>query len=187
MKTLLAVLLGCALVGNVLAVDPAARITPEIRTQIDAQKRALAQIAKNPTIVSAVRAQNLNGPIPGLSNREWRSLKSDSPVVRAFQKNPAAQLLAQKMAASKGLFNELFLCAAQGEKVAFVHKPSTYIHKGEPKFDVPMSGKTWEGVPEFDKSSRSHAVQIATPVLDKGKPIGVLVGGVSMRVMKSGS
>jgi hypothetical protein len=186
MKTLLAAVLGCALVGNLLAVDPAARITPEIRAQIDAQKRALAQIAKDPTIVSAVRKQNLDGPIPGLSNREWRSLKPENPIVRAFQKNPAAQVLARKMAASNGLFNELFLCGAQGEKVAFVHKPSTYIHKGEPKFDVPMSGKTWEGVPEFDKSSRSHALQIATPVFDKGKPIGVLVGGVSMRVMKSG-
>lgn len=186
MKTLLAVFLGCALVGNVLALDSTFRITPEIRSQLDTQKRVLAQWAKEPTVVAAVRAQNTKGPIPGLTNRKWRSLKPNDPTVTAFQQNPAGVLLTRKMAASKGLFNELFLCAAQGEKVAFVEKPTTYLHKGEPKFDVPMSGKPWEGVPEFDKSSHSHAVQISTPVFDKGKPVGVLVGGVSMRVMKSG-
>jgi hypothetical protein len=186
MKTLLAVLLGCALAGNVLALDSAGRITPEIRNQIDAQKRNLAQMAKDPTLVSAVRAQNAKGPIPGLTNRKWRSLKPDDHIVTTFQQNPASLLLARKLAASKGMFNELFLCAAQGEKAAFVEKPTTYIHKGEPKFDIPMSGKPWEGVPEFDKSSRSHAIQISTPVFDKGKPIGVLVAGVSMRVMKTG-
>ena len=186
MKILLAVFLGCALVGNVLALDSTARITPEIRGQIDTQKRTLAQWAKDPTVVAAVRSQNAKGPIPGLTNRKWRSLKLGDPTVTAFQQNPAGQLLSRKMAASKGLFNELFLCAAQGEKVAFVEKPSTYIHKGEPKFDVPMSGKPWEGVPEFDKSSHAHAIQISTPVFDKGKPIGVLVAGVSMRMMKTG-
>jgi hypothetical protein len=186
MKTLLAVFLGFVLTGNLLAVDPAARITPAIQAQIDAQQKKLAQWAKDPVIIKALRDQNKIGPIAGLTNREWRSLKPDSPVLRAFSKNPASVFLAKKMAASDGKFNELFLCAAQGEKVAFVHKPTTYIHKGEPKFDVPMTGKAWEGMPEFDKSSRSHAVQISTPVFDKGKPIGVLVGGVSMRVMKTG-
>jgi len=186
MKTLLAVFLGCALAGNLLALDSTSRITPEIRSQIDTQKRVLAQWAKDPTVVAAVRAQNTKGPIPGLTNRKWRSLKPNDPTVTAFQKNAAGEFLTGKMAASKGVFNELFLCAAQGEKVAFVEKPTTYIHKGEPKFDVPMSGKPWEGVPEFDKSSYSHAVQFSTPVFDKGKPIGVLVAGVSMRVMKTG-
>jgi hypothetical protein len=186
MKTLLAVFLGCALVGNVLAADSTERITPEIRGQIDAQKHTLAQWAKDPTLLAAVRSQNAKGPIPGLTNRKWRSLKPSDPTVVAFQQNPAGVLLARKAAASKGMFNELFLCAAQGEKVAFVEKPTTYLHKGEPKFDVPMSGKAWEGVPEYDKSSHSHAIQISTPVFDKGKPIGVLVAGVSMRVMKTG-
>ena len=172
--------------GNILALDSTGRITPEIRAQIDSQKRILAQIAKDPTVVSAVRSQNAEGPVPGLTNRKWRSLKPGDPIVTAFQQNPAGLLLSRKMAASKGMFNELFLCAALGEKVAFVEKPSTYVHKGEPKFDVPMTGKTWEGVPEFDKSSRSHAIQLSTPVFDKVKPIGVLVAGVSMRVMKTG-
>lgn len=185
MKLLLAVFLGCALAGHVFALDPAARITPEIRTQLDTQKRTLSKWAADPVLVSAVKAQNAKGPIPGLTNRQWRSLKPADPSVLAFQKNPAGVVLAKKLAASGGLLNEAFLCAAQGEKVAFVEKPSTYLHKGEPKFDVPMTGKTWEGLPEFDKSSRSHSVQIAVPVFDKGKPIGVLVAGVSMKTMKS--
>lgn len=184
MKTLLAVVLGCAFVGNLLALDPAARITPEIRAQLDAQKRTLVKWAAHPVLVAAVKAQNAQGPIPGLTNRKWRSLKPEDPVVLAFQKSPAGTVLAKKLAASGGMFNEAFLCGALGEKVAFAEKPSTYIHKGEPKFDIPMTGKTWEGLPEYDKSSRSHAVQVAVPVFDKGKPIGVLVAGLSMKAMK---
>lgn len=186
MKTLLAVGLGCALVGNALGLDPAARITPEIRAQLDTQIRTVAKWAADPVVVTAVRAQNARGPVPGLTNRKWRSLKPEDPTVLAFQKNAAGLFLTKKLAASGGMFNEAFLCGAQGEKVAFAEKPTTYIHKGEPKFDDPMAGKTWEGMPEFDKSSRSHAVQIAVPVVDKGKPIGVLVAGVSMKTMKAG-
>jgi hypothetical protein len=185
MKTLFVALIGCMLIGTLFAVDPTHRITPDIRRQIDVEQKLLAQWARNPVVIKAVRDQNALGPIPGLTNRKWRALKPDDPLIRAFRKNPASIFLAQKMASSKGLFNELFLCAAQGEKVAFVGKPTSYIHKGEPKFDVPMTGRPWEGVPEFDKSSRSHAVQISTPVFDRGRPIGVLVGGVSMRVMKN--
>ncbi len=184
MKLFFAVCLSWAVVGQALALDPAARITPEIRAQLDAQKRTLLKWAADPAIVAAVRSQNAKGPIPGLTNRQWRSLKPTDPTVLAFRKNPAGIALGKKVAASGGIFTEAFLSGAQGEKVAFVAKPSTYIHKGEPKFDQPMEGKTWEGMPEFDKSSRSHAVQIAVPVTDKGKPIGVLAAGVSMRVMK---
>ncbi len=186
MKTLLAVCLGCALVGNVLALDSAARITPEIRTQLDSEKRTLAKWAADPVVVAAVKAQNAKGAIPGMTNRKWHSLKPEDPTVQAFQKNSAGVWLTKKMAASDGMAREAFVSGAQGEKAAFVEKPTNYIHMGEPKFDVPMTGHQWEGVPEFDKSSHSHSVQISTPVFDKGKPIGVLTVGVSMKMMKAG-
>lgn len=185
MKTLLAALLGCALVGHVFALDSTARITPEIRAQLDAEKKTLVRWAADPVIVSAVKAQNAQGPIPGMTNRKWRSLKPNDHIVKAFETNAAGVLLIKKMAASGDMVREAFLCAAQGEKAAFAQKPTNYLHKGEPKFDEPMkTGKVWEGVPEFDKSSHSHSVQLAAPVLDKGKPIGVLVIGVSMKMMK---
>ncbi len=186
MKTLIAVMLGCALIGSAVAArDSSIRLNPEMTAVLDSQKKVIAQWAANPTVVAAVRAQNAKGPLPGMTNAKWKSLAADDPLVLSFQKNAAGVLLTKKMAASHGLIREAFLNAAQGEKVAFVQKPTNYNHAKEPKFDGPMSGQPWQGKPEWDKSSHSHAVQISTPVFDRGKPIGVLVAGVSVKELKS--
>ena len=69
-----------------------------------------------------------------------------------------------------------------------MEKTSSYIHKGQPKFDVPyVYGKPWQGQPEFDESSQSHQVQVAVPVLADGKPIGVLVVGVNLTKLAGSS
>lgn len=185
MKTLLATLLSCILIGNVLARDSASRITPEMQAALDKQAQVIAQWAANPVLVAAVKAQNAKGPLPGVTNAQWRKTSPDIPLIQAFQKNAAGVWLAKKIAASNGLFREAFLSAAQGEKVAFAEKPTQYIHKGEPKFDTAMKGHPWQGKPEWDKSSGSHSVQLTTPVLDRGKPIGVLAVGVSMKALKT--
>lgn len=185
MKTFIAVLLGCALVGSAVARDSSNRLTPEMTTVLEGQRKIIAQWAANPIVVAAVRAQNAKGPLPGMTNSKWKGLAADDPLVASFQKSGAGVFLAKKLAASNGLIREAFLSGAQGESVAFAQKPTTYNHAKEPKFDAPMTGQAWMGKPEWDKSSRSHSVQISTPVFDRGKPIGVLVAGVSMKAMKS--
>ena len=187
MKTLLALVLGCAFASPSFGLDSTDRLTPETQAVLNTQKQTVARWAADPVLVAAVKAQNAKGPLPGMTNRQWRGLAPGDPTVQALQKNAAGVWLTKKMAANNGLFREAFLSGAKGEKVAFVEKPSNYLHAGMPKFDVPMSGQIWEGQPEFDKSSRSHVVQIAVPVKSSGKPIGVLVVGVSMKMMKSGS
>lgn len=185
MKISLAVLIGCALAAQAFALDPASRITPPIQTALDAQKKIIAKWAAHPVVVAAVKAQNARGPLHYMNNRQWRALQPGSPVIRGFQSNPAGKFLTQKLTEGKGLYREAFLNASHGEKVAFVTKPSRYIHVNEPKFTIPMSGRSWQGAPEWDKSSASHAIQIATPVLDRGKPIGTLVVGISMKSLQS--
>jgi hypothetical protein len=69
--------------------------------------------------------------------------------------------------------------------VAFVEKTSSYIHKGQPKFDVPFgSGKVWQGQPEFDESSQTHQLQVSVPVLSGGKAVGVLVVGLNLTTLE---
>lgn len=184
MKTLpfLAVLL--ALSTTVYALDSEARITPAIQAQIDVQKRVVAKLASNSTLVSAVREQNKKGPIPGLTNKSWNKLDAGDPLVRSFQTSAAGKVLAAKIAGSQGMYRELFLSAAQGEKVAFTGKTSDYLHAGNEKFDLPMTGAVWQGKPEFDKSSHSYVIQLAAPVRSNGKPIGVLVAGLSMKTLE---
>jgi len=184
MKTKILFVLGWMLIGALHAADSSSRITPAMQSALDVQKKVVAGWATNPVLVAAVKAQNTKGPLAGMTNGKWKKLSPNDPLVQSFEKNAAAQWLAAKLNASKGVLREAFLSGAKGEKVAFVDKPSSYLHNGMPKFDQPMSGKFWEGAPDFDKSSASYVVQVGTPILSSGKPIGVLVVGISMKMMR---
>ncbi|MCC9000401.1 MAG: cache domain-containing protein [Candidatus Contendobacter sp.] len=156
-------------------------ITPAVQKELDQTIEVVKGWAAEPVIVSAVAAQNQKGPIAGMDNPKWKAIRRSDDLVKGFQNNDAAKLLKQKVDASQGLYSEAFLNASQGEKVAFVDKTSSYLHKGQPKFDAPFtSGKPWQGQAEFDESSQTHQLQVAVPVLADGKPIGVLVVGVNL-------
>jgi hypothetical protein len=155
-------------------------ITPAVQKEIDRSVEAVKVWAASPAIVKAVMAQNGKGPIAGMDNAKWKAVRRSDDVVKGFQNNEAGQFLKQKVAESSELYSEAFLSAAQGEKVAFLEKTSSYTHKGSPKFDVPFGGKTWQGKPEFDESSQTHQVQVSVPVLADGKAAGVLVVGINL-------
>jgi hypothetical protein len=168
-----------------VAVAAGFEMTPSIQSELDRQKTVVAGWAASPAIVSAVVEQNRKGPIAGMDNAKWKATRRSDAVVTAFQSNAAGQLLKAKLAESQGAFSEAFLSAAEGEKVAFAEKTSSYIHKGQAKFDVPIgSGKSWQGKPEFDESSQTYAVQISVPVVADGKSVGVLVVGVNLSYLE---
>jgi hypothetical protein len=158
----------------------------EVQAELDKQKSVVAAWATNPVIVSAVLEQNRKGPIAGIDNVKWKMTRRSDPLVMGFQTNPAGQFLRAKFTESQGAISEAFLNAAQGEKVAFVEKTTSYLHRGAAKFDVPFgTGKAWQGPAEFDESSQTYAVQISVPVLAEGKPIGVLVVGVNLSYLET--
>ena len=103
------------------------------------------------------------------------------PFVRGFSKNDAATFLKSK---KTDVIAEAFVSAADGRKVAFLAKTSGWSHKGKPKHDVPMTGKTWQGAVEVDESSGVQSVQVAVPVMDGGKPIGSVVVGLAIAKLK---
>jgi hypothetical protein len=156
-------------------------LTPAIQAELNQQKDVIAGWAAAPEVLKAVKVQNSSGPIPEMDNARWKTLRRGDLVVRGFQMNPAGRFLKAKLNASGGTYSEAFLSAAQGEKVAFVEKTTSYIHKGSKKFDVPFQGgQPWQGEPELDDSSQMYTVQLSVPVVDEGKPIGVLVVGVNV-------
>jgi hypothetical protein len=156
-------------------------ITPAIQKELDRHVEIVKGWAANPAVVKAVLAQNEKGPIQGMDNPKWKTVRRSDELVKGFQKNEAGQFLTQKIDASNDTYSEAFLSAAHGEKVAFYEKTTSYIHRGSPKFDVPFdTGKPWQGKPEFDESSQTHQIQVSVPVLSGGKPVGVLVVGVSL-------
>jgi hypothetical protein len=156
-------------------------ISPAVQKALDRQVEVVKGWAANPLLVKAVAAQNEKGPIAGMDNAKWKTVRRSDELIKGFQTNEAGQWLRQKCTESNGVFPEAFLNAEKGEKVAFYEKTTSYVHKGSPKFDVPFNSKrVWQGSPEFDESSQTHQVQVSVPVVDAGRSIGVLVVGVSL-------
>ena len=177
----------CALFGIFALLSSASTyagkfdVTPPIHAALDKQKTLIAAWASDPVIVNAVKAQNAKGPIIGMDNPKWKSIRRTDPLIAEFQSNEPAVFLKSKVDAGQNIYSEAFLSAAAGEKVAFVEKTSSYLHKGTPKFDVPFTtGAAWQGSPEFDESSQTYAIQLSVPVSAEGKIIGVLVVGISL-------
>jgi hypothetical protein len=171
-------------------------ITPELQKQIDDYKAIVAKWAADPVIVQAVVDQNKKGPIDGLDNKKWATLRRRSSEITAFQTCPAGKQLTDWLQGTNGAVSEAFLNAAQGEKVAFVEKTSSYIHAGKSKFDVPFKEhKNWQGKPELDESSQTYSLQVSVPVVQKTKVegeeqpkeevVGVLVVGLNLAVLQA--
>lgn len=173
-KTILLIVGVCTLL---FAVASTQAQTPELQQKIDATFKEIKQWASDPVIVNAVKAQNasLSAEYAAITQEKWSSLTVLDPLVRSFTKNDAGQFLKSKKTEAIG---EGFISDANGNKVAFLSKTSAWNHKGKPKHDEPMAGKTWQGALEVDASTGLMMVQIAVPVLDGGKPIGVIVVGI---------
>lgn len=177
------------LVMNVAAQEPEKKfeITPAVQQQIDGWKKTVAEWTVDPKVMAAVVDQNKKGPLEGMDNKKWKTLRRRSPEVDVFTTNDAAKQLEAKSKATNGVVSEAFLNAQKGEKVAFLEKTSSYLHAGSPKFDLPFEKlQPWQGKPEFDESSQTYAVQISVPVMDPKDPkkaIGVLVVGLNLTQM----
>jgi len=161
----------------------AADLEPALQSKIDAQVKLAQELAANPIVIGAVKAQNAARPpeFAAMNQEKWKSASVLDPVIRKLSKNEVAEYIrAHKDAA----VSEAFVSDAAGIKVGFLGKTSAWCHKGKPKHDVPMAGKSWQGEVEVDASSGVQQIQISVPVLDGDKPIGSLVVGLGLSRLK---
>lgn len=175
-----------AFAGSMLAallclsrVAAASGLDPALQASVTAKIKEVKAWAADPAIVSAVKQYN-TGKAPqaaSMDQAKWTNTSVIDPFVRGLTKTPAAQVLKSKRGE---VVSEAFLSGADGGKVAFLGKPTNWSHRGKPKHDQPMGGKTWQGDVEVDESSGLQQLQVAVPVLDSGKPIGSLVVGLSI-------
>lgn len=173
------ILLGLALITLNCNGLHAQGLDAAIQLKVDAKIKEVQVWAADPTIVGAVKQQNSAPPAEyaAMNQDKWKTLTVLDPFVRSFTKNAAAAFLKSK---KTDVVGEAFLSDANGVKVAFLNKSSNWSHKGKPKQDVPMTGKTWQGPVEIDESTGLQLVQVAVPVLDGDKAIGSLVVGLAV-------
>lgn len=169
-----------AAVALLAAVAPAADgLSPALRAKVDAKLEKLKAWSIDPRIVLAVKEANAR-PVAGstgMDNAKWKSLTVLDPFVRSFTKNPLGAYLKSKQDPQ---IAECFVSAANGTKVAFLAKTTSWSHADKDKHRTPMSGRVWIGPVEIDESSGQQQVQVGLPVLDGAKPIGSILIGLAV-------
>lgn len=177
-RTVAGLLLAVLLCGSRWAAADS-DMDPLLQARVHAKITEIRAWAAEEAIVNEVRQYNLakSTQAAAMDQATWANTSVIDPFVRGLTKTPAAAVLKSKRS---DLVAEAFLSGADGGKVAFLGKPSRWSHKGTPKHDLPMIGKSWQGEIELDESSGLRQLQVAVPVLDGGKPIGSLVVGLSV-------
>jgi hypothetical protein len=173
------ILLILSLTGLAKPAFGAGASDPALQAKVEAQIKVIQAWVSDPAILNAVKAQNASLPpeYAAMTQDKWKDLSKLDPLVRSFDKNPAGVFLKSK---KSDTVIRSFLSDAAGRKVAFTAKTLSWSHQGDPKHELPMTGKTWEGAVEQDKASGREQIQIAVPVLDGDKPIGSLVVSLSI-------
>lgn len=161
------------------AAAGAQALSGETRAKVEKHAASLKSMGTSPQVVAAVKAHNANPPAPykKMTNAAWKDLTLLDPLVRNLAKSDLGQFLKSR---KTEVVTEAFVSSADGSKVAFLSKTTSWNHKGKPKHDVPMSGQVWIGSIEVDESTGQQQVQVGIPVLDGGRPIGSLVIGLSV-------
>lgn len=158
------------------ATAHAEALSPAQKTQVEAKLASLKDWGRTPEFVAAV-----NAPAPAwaaaMDQDRWKGLSILSPEIKELSKNALANWIRGQ---KDGTISEAFVSRANGTKVAFLGKPTSWSHKGKPKHEVPMTGQFWIGEIETDESTGVKQVQIAFPVLDGAKVIGSVVIGLQL-------
>ena len=154
-------------------------LPPEIKANLDNKIKQLQAWSADPAIVAAVKAHNSNMPAAdkAMTNEGWAKLTVLDPYVRSFTKSPLGAYLKTK---KDDQISECFVSGADGTKVAFLSKTTSWSHADKDKHKVPMSGKTYIGPIGMDESTGLQEIQVGLPVLDNGKPIGSVVVGITV-------
>ncbi len=149
----------------------------DIRAKTTAKIAEIKSWGKDPQIVRAVEAYNSTPPPDAgeMTNDRWKGLTVLDPKVRSYCTNPLAEYLKNKKDES---ISEIFVSGADGGKVAFLSKPTSWSHKGKPKHDIPMSGTIYIGPIEKDESTGREQIQIGVPILAGNRPVGSIVVGL---------
>jgi hypothetical protein len=154
--------------------------TPALESRVSRYKKNLAILAENPMLIAAVKESNKRGYTGNMSNSQWKSLAEDDPMVLKFNKNKAGELLAKFERARA--FEKLNVRDAKGYLVVFSSsnsKPLVYNAAERPGFVNGLKGLWSASEIKPDPTTGKMAVQIAAPIMDDGKAIGVIHSSVT--------
>lgn len=171
------------LVGAVIAFCSASSvradpITPEIQARVDKAKKKLVEWTANPVVIAAAKESNAKGGIAGMTNAKWDELNENDPIVKGTQ-NSAAGKQAKKWEEEEKGVNKVTVFDEKGNMVASSAKTLLYNAGNRPAIVGALKGDVWQS-PDVkpDPTTQKKSVNIAAPIKDGGKVIGLINAAV---------
>ncbi len=144
----------------------------------------IQQLAAEKTVVSDTVDQNahpLNADAAQKLQEDWEEIGIADSVKPYLNKPSCATIKAYKDKLPTAV--KFFTLDAQGNVVATVPKSKDFIHATEEKFVKCYNGgngKVFVDKAKLDVSTKIYSVQVAAPIQDGGKTVGVLVVTLSL-------
>jgi len=165
------------------------KLDPALQAEVEARIAIVQSWSSDPIVVQAVREANASArsmdEIETL-NRDWEAATGVTAFMRTLMENAAARRL-RELRSSSPEIQEAFLTDAFGANVAITNKTSDFYQGDEVQYlEAFNKGKGGVHIGELalDESIHSYSIHVGVPVLDQGKPIGVLLAAVNVEKLK---
>lgn len=160
-----------------LPLAHAGGLPPEVQAKVDHVKKRLVEMAANPTVVAAVRDANRQDA-GTMNNGKWLDLPDTDPAVKAVLSGGASKLIV-KWEQDDPVINKILLRDQKGNIVAGSTKPLIFNNASRPVFANAIKGQVWAADEiKPDTTTQVPSVHVSVPVLDGGKPVGVMHAGI---------
>lgn len=157
----------------ILSFNVLAKIPADVQEKLNAQVAELVELAKNPTIIAASKA---GANDKSMNNARWQDIAETDTAVTSVINNQASNLLEKHSTPS---IAKIYLRDAEGLWVAGKTKPFIYNLSNRPNYKKAITGENFIAPKiQKDPSTGEDAVQVAVPVFDNGKVVGVLHAGI---------
>lgn len=165
-----------SLLGATLA--QAEPISPDVQARVDKAKKKLQEWVTSPVVIAAAKESNAKGGIPGMSNAKWDDLNENDPIVKGTQ-NSAAGKQCKKWEDEEKIINKVTIFDEKGNMTASSTKTLLYNAANRPAIMGALKGEAWQGSEvKPDPSTNKKSVNIAVPIKDGGKVIGLINAAV---------
>lgn len=153
-------------------------ISPDLQAKVDKAKKKLVEWAANPSIIAAAKESNAKGGIAGMTNAKWDDLTDADPIVKATQNSAAGKQCKKWEEDEKGI-NKVTVFDEKGNMVASSAKTLLYNAGNRPAIVGALKGDVWQS-PDVkpDPTTQKKSVNIAAPIKDGGKVIGLINAAV---------
>lgn len=163
--------------GLLVAPVAEAALPAAVQAKVDAYKAKLAGWAANPILVKAAKEAGARGD-GGMTNAKWEDLADSEPAIQATITGPVSEQL-RKWEEDKAI-NKLYLRDEKGNVVAGVTRTLLFNASKRPHIAAALKGEIAQGQEiKPDPTTQVKSVQLAVPVLDGGKVVGVLHTAIS--------